>query len=551
MSTRRQRRKKATGSSSTATLFKWLLRGFALLILLTLLGLFLGYQNLRSHLSSSEFNQHLCQKIGPLLHTDKVTLSPLQWDGWAVESKQIKATGSKKLKSLQAAQIETELDLSGLKHRTWNIGTISIREAHLDLGIPETAQSHQPNLTQSKTTKTAPPKKSSPFWNQWLPNKTVIEEFRIDRLSGTRTTQSNSSYTWKHLTLTASPAKNGYHFTAHGGNITTPLKLLPSATLIKAKARYSNINKQPIIYLQNAEFDTFENGTLTLSGEFPNGSHNLEGTLTKVRAHEIFPSHWSTHLKGEITSKFELEEQTSVPQKLTGHLILKDAVLSQLPLLDRLSAYADTTRFRRLNLSTAELDYETIGPQIKLTQINIKSKGLLQLTGQIDFNQDTREIDGTLHLGLTPGTLSSIPGAETKVFLPGKDNLHWATIRLTGTLDKIDEDLSNQMIAAAIDRMFEIIPETGEIALRHSGRLAGKSATLLLKESGKLIEKGALVAEKNLNTAAKLTNQALEKTPKLIEKTTDTTIEATETILDTGVGILNGILGGDSEKKSN
>jgi len=57
--------------------------------------------------------------------------------------------------------------------------------------------------------------------------------------------------------------------------------------------------------------------------------------------------------------------------------------------------------------------------------------------------------------------LKSIPGAEKKVFLPGDNGMNWATIRLSGSLNNIQEDLTTQLVSAAAGRMLEIIPEIG------------------------------------------------------------------------------------------
>ena len=96
-------------------------------------------------------------------------------------------------------------------------------------------------------------------------------------------------------------------------------------------------------------------------------------------------------------------------------------------------------------------------------------------------------------LGLAPGTLANIPGAETDVFLPGEKGLLWTPLRITGTRDHLKEDLTDRLIAAAGMRMFDRIPETGEQVIKFTHSVLGEA-------SPKTLEKGLKIIEKNSDT---------------------------------------------------
>ena len=102
----------------------------------------------------------------------------------------------------------------------------------------------------------------------------------------------------------------------------------------------------------------------------------------------------------------------------------------------------------------------------------------MRIEGRLDVLG--RNLNGSFRLGLTPGTLARIPGAETRVFLPGEEGLLWSNILITGTLDDPEEDLSGRLIAAAGARMFEMIPETGEWVWRQTGGKIGEMAQQIL-----------------------------------------------------------------------
>ena len=150
---------------------------------------------------------------------------------------------------------------------------------------------------------------------------------------------------------------------------------------------------------------------------------------------------------------------------------MHNGTLTALPVLEALAAYADTRRFRILSLSEAHADWRLDNGRYFLTNLVLASEGLVRLEGRLELRG--RDIDGRLRLGLAPGTLARIPGAETDVFAAGERGLVWASLRLTGTLDHPREDLTDRLVAAAGVRMFERIPETGEQVIKFTRSLLG------------------------------------------------------------------------------
>jgi hypothetical protein len=168
---------------------------------------------------------------------------------------------------------------------------------------------------------------------------------------------------------------------------------------------------------------------------------------------------------------------------------LTDGVLTAMPLLDSLSAYADTTRFRRLALEDGRVDYEWEDGAIVLRNLVIASEGLVRLEGTMRVDGEER-LDGRFRLGLVPGVLARIPGAETIVFQPGERGLLWTTLRVTGTIDDPEEDLTGRLIEAAGLRMFEILPETGERVLKFTREVLDADMTRHLEKGVEVIETG-------------------------------------------------------------
>ena len=150
-------------------------------------------------------------------------------------------------------------------------------------------------------------------------------------------------------------------------------------------------------------------------------------------------------------------------------------------------------------------------------------EGLLRLEGQV--TSEAKALSGQLQVGVPPGLLAHIPGAEEKVFLPGKDGFLWASVNLSGTWEQPKEDLSERMIRAAGERMLEMLPETGQWALKYSGETLDQGTRLLLENQDVVLKEGTKAVEEVLEQGSDVVEEGLK----------------------TGFGILNGILGGDEE----
>ena len=85
----------------------------------------------------------------------------------------------------------------------------------------------------------------------------------------------------------------------------------------------------------------------------------------------------------------------------------------------------------------------------------------------------------------------AVPGAESKVFLRGEKGLLWAPLRITGTMDHPKEDLSARMVAAAGERMFELVPETGEMALKFAHDTVTELPQTVIDSGGQIIDDAA------------------------------------------------------------
>ena len=255
-------------------------------------------------------------------------------------------------------------------------------------------------------------------------------------------------------------------------------------------------------FVTKADANVWENGRIRAFGEWNSATntYSFEGNADEVKCSELLNENWARRLTGDATSTFSVDNIRGY-MSMSGDLQILNGTLTALPMLDALAAYADTRRFRVLQLNEARAKWRWANGELLLSDIAMGSEGLIRLEGDIIIRGNA--IDGRFRLGLVPGTLSNIPGAETDVFLPGTHGLLWAPLHVTGTLDEPEEDLTERLIEAAGMRMFEKLPETGETVLRFTQKAIGddpggaiEKGLELLGKSGKLIEEGGKVIDK-------------------------------------------------------
>ena len=289
--------------------------------------------------------------------------------------------------------------------------------------------------------------------------------------------------------------KNVYDMTVSNGLINTPWFEGP-LKLDSARARYADKR----IYLQEFHSQVYQRGMLSLSGELEEEKFELFGTLRDVGVEELIPEDWQKRITGELDTEFKINSSEDAVMT-RGELSLNRGVLTALPVLDRIAAYANTHRFRQLHLTEARLKYissqggrqDDKRERLELYDIVLASEGLVRVLGKLVIENGS--LDGRFRVGIMPGVLAHIPGAETKVFERGEKGLLWAPLRITGTIENPKEDLSGRLIAAAGKRMFEIVPETGKMALKLAHETATELPQKAVDTGSEILDKGGEIIE--------------------------------------------------------
>ena len=507
---------------------KWVYYAGGLFALLILVGLIIGYNSVRSYLRSDEFRLMLGEEVGYEFNGE-AELSVFQWDGWSVKTENFDFKGQNGIQTINAQGIDAQVDIGAVWSGVYRIDDVHLRELQITGDFREEAMS-------DVIIKERPVKEKS-FWDPFLPDSLEVTSVDIAAVNGSAETDEGM-WAWKNTSakIRLGSTKEVFDVSLAGGEVSTPIPLADKVTLRTANGRYSGDR----FFLLSSEFDVLENGLMTTEGDFgiKDGRWQFRGAVKGCRIQEVVAEDWKQRLMGPLELSFEVTGKPESKARTTGSLRIKDGTLTALPLLDKIAAYANTSRVRHLALNEASLDFEKVGDTIALSNIVLHSEGLVRLEGVMEIvgNEITK---GDFRVGITPGTLGHIPGAETKVFQRGDLGYLWTPLEVTGTLDAPQEDLSDRLIAAAKERMFELLPGVGEYALKFTGKPIGESTKATLEEEGVILGLGKTALEK----ASDLLNPDITDGPaKVIEGGAEVIEKGVGTIKE-GVGTLFDIFG--------
>lgn len=452
---------------------KWAMRIMSVLALAVILAGFGLYSWVLSYLRSDEFRVFISSTVGEVIGSE-AEFQLFEWQGLDASSDGFHAVSSGFMRNMQADGLQARLSLAGVRRGVWEISDLRVSKLNVELAT----EGSRPMDAQSKK-----PFSKDGFLSGLLPDKAELLSAEVMSMNlDLKTSKGGLVATDMAMRVDGGSFPGSYDLNLSGGTIETPWFGSP-LDLMSARGKF----KKERLYITESRSKVYDRGLLTFNGEVEGRNFGFFGTLKDVRCEELVPADWRKRLTGNLEAQFKIRS-SSDGAVTKGEVELKDGVLTSLPVLDRIAAYANSRRFRRLHLSEARLDYWHKGDRLDLTKIVLASEGLVRLEGSLSIEDG--KLNGRFRVGVMPGTLSHIPGAETKVFVRGEKGLLWSPLRITGTTDAPKEDLSDRMIAAAGERMFEMIPETGLLALKFARDTATKLPEKALETGADVIEDG-------------------------------------------------------------
>jgi len=481
---KRKRRPGNTSSKRKVNLLKVVLITGVVLIVGMVVILLVAKSNLNSWLKGDGFRDYLTEKSSSILKSD-VTLGATKWDGSEVYAEGFSSRGYE-----DAALSRLDLDsvrasYGGAKDGAFFIPEVKINRMNLEFS----PHRKKGNFPAEIKTAGEQKKEQLPAWIlTWLPNRVEIEEIRIDAGNlEIKDSAGKEKVSLRSVRTEVLPNfKIGqWEIKGQGGNLRVENQ--PVMDLKNMALRWKGKN----LFLNQFALGIFKDGHIDGLGEisFGNGPPDLdlELKLSRIDVHDLMKEEqWKKRLSGNLRGTIQVLGKPETLRK-EGTIYLEEGLLKDLPILDTIASYTRSDRFKRLALNQAHSDFSREGDRLELRKLVVQSDGLLRIEGEIDIVGE--QLKGNLRVGVVPGTLRWIPGAERSVFTESKDGFLWTGMKLAGTTKKPEEDLSGRLILAAGEAILKDLPE--ETLNQAKKLLSGQKGTgTTTGTAGEVIDQG-------------------------------------------------------------
>jgi hypothetical protein len=339
--------------------------------------------------------------------------------------------GVKAMRSLDARDVSATFNPWGVFLRRWQLDDVFIRR-----GVVE-VQTYQP--------KPDPPK-HRPWYAIFMPDRVYLRRVVcpdadvVWQLQGKR-----SGIFGTQLLIT--PHGRDFEYRAQGGTLRSA-KLAPEMTV---KAIHMLITKQ-ILEVYQLELATREGGTIRVTGDA--GMRDEKHVDAKLEFAAIAIAPWlPVSLRQGVSGladgrvMWTGSEQTLEASSGEGEVRLRDGELSDMPLLDHLAAATGKKKLEHVPLDRCALTFQWKYPTFEVTSFELGSAGRLAVHGTARVGKGG-SLEATVELGLAPDLLDWLPRAREDIFTRSHGGLLWTTVRLSGSLDAPQNDLTPRLASA-------------------------------------------------------------------------------------------------------
>jgi hypothetical protein len=437
----------------------------------------------RRYLHSDGFRKMIERQASRALRAE-CQLSPISWQDTTAQAAEFAAQGRSggPFSRLDARDVRASVALAGLWEKTWRIPRVDVESLSLNLGPgfgPATSVASQP------VTGTESPADSSGVLARLLPRRVQIDEIAV-RSAALRYASPTQSWIAEDVALAMRPRSDGsLDIRAHDGRLDIGRR--QRFTLDDLSARLAGRT----VFLTQVRGHAIDGSTrVDLSGE-AGDVVRLRLRFTNLGAAELLSEDWRRRLHGRIEGEAAIDGPANDPARLAveGHVRMTDGRLELLPVLDKIATHTRNDGFRSLLINRASARFHRVGNRLEIRQFTLESSGALRVEGQCDVVDG--KIDGLFEVGIAPGTLRWVPGAESRVFARVENGFHWTTVRLVGPLDSPAEDLSNRLVDAAVAQTIEDAPKKALEAAGKGLDAAADFSDRIIESGSRLINRGS------------------------------------------------------------
>lgn len=441
------RRRQPRKTSPAATV----LRIGAVMSAMLVFGIFAAQSWIHSYIRSEPFRLRTEAALGKAFHAN-AQLSLPQHSSSSLYVDSLTATGVKadssrpdtadaRFRSVQMQGVRVELDLMAILQRTWRIGSLSMQRLDLDLNGPATGPAKSADPSNEPDSNPAHTSRPSPsLLSKLLPNRTEIQSIKAERAD-----VSKAGAALQKTRLTLKPVGKDWEILAEDGEFTTTALTLTKPIELKS----ANLTvKKGLTVLKNAHLMFASGGQSKVTGQWAtDGNSEVHADLENINIEPFLPNLWKTRFFGNVDGTLNILQSAGKQPELDALLRLKGGRLESLPLLSELDAFLGTPRFKTLPIRSGSLKVHRAGDVTELKDIQLDADGMLRIEGSITVREG--KLDGALRVGISPSLIQWLPSGRGKVFEENRDGYIWTPVRVSGTTDLPQEDLSKRLVQAA------------------------------------------------------------------------------------------------------
>lgn len=526
-SSRRRRRRKPSSSK------RWLIALGTIAVLLAA-AVFSFSVWLDGYLKSDSFRRWISAAISSRLKAD-ASLNGISWRGSSAFVESFSASGSADapFHSLSAADIRADINAGAIWDRTWHVEGVKVARASVNFSkLPDQPSPPPP-------TPEAPPS-SSGFLSSLIPNRILLGPVRIDQFGFDWKSDSDSASA-RNIALEIKPSDDQGFVLAKGagGSLSSSaLKGLPlDITDFDASWQEGEIR------LDSFHATTADDASITGEASVRLNQNapvlDARGALSGLQLAKIIPDDWLKRVKGTASASVQISGNPSDPDRLLwrGNAAIKDGLLEGLPILQIIARKTRNEAFVRLVLKDTRTRFtRTSSGDWILEGLLMDAPGLLRLKGNASIAASS-QLSGNLLLGIVPGTLRYLAGAEQQVFLPidranlpasdrallGPEDagLLWTRLVLGGSLSNPTEDLSDRLALAwfnaTVDEVLNMSMEGAIKAAETASKAASTAASKVLENAPAALDKGTDLLQKGAESGAGILQKGAESGIRAIE----------------------------------
>ena len=489
---------------------------------------------LDGYLKSDSFRRWISAAISSRLKAD-ASLNGISWRGSSAFVESFSASGSADapFHSLSAADIRADINAGAIWDRTWHVEGVKVARASVNFSkLPDQPSPPPP-------TPEAPPS-SSGFLSSLIPNRILLGPVRIDQF-GFDWKSDSASASARNIALEIKPSDDQGFVLAKGagGSLSSSaLKGLPlDITDFDASWQEGEIR------LDSFHATTADDASITGEASVRLNQNapvlDARGTLSGLQLAKIIPDDWLKRVKGTASASVQISGNPSDPDRLLwrGNAAIKDGLLEGLPILQIIARKTRNEAFVRLVLKDTRTRFtRTSSGDWILEGLLMDAPGLLRLKGNASIAASS-QLSGNLLLGIVPGTLRYLAGAEQQVFLPidranlpasdrallGPEDagLLWTRLVLGGSLSNPTEDLSDRLALAwfnaTVDEVLNMSMEGAIKAADAASKAASTAASKVLENAPAALNKGTDLLQKGAESGAGILQKGAESGIRAIE----------------------------------